>query len=408
MNRAQLKQSLPQEEDLEERTPPPLSTVNSRKGSFQDLRRQRQQQKVKQPSPTESVNHRSLRNTSSRSSLLTPSSASSQQYGDQANEVGPPDPSLFIHENYAHLHTFPDDESEEVQGQRIQLPRVEYGAPMDPSVPGPSRLYTDHPQPPYSQSPASPMAHTSATVQNVPRHYDQPGRPSYPLDDRIPMHHQPGGVYGQSEYAHSGSATLPYISNPVRRPSFTHPRASLSHRRDSLPPPPPPSHRMLTTRTPSFDDFRSATIPSRFRSPMHSPSRSSISMDRSTIDEDRKRSIGTPSFEFPQRGRRDDAGLRFAHDLDRRYQRVDARVDGPSPYSAPFPPEVESVISCYSARCLPDIDRLFQVQVPVVLAGWSCPQSSRSPFILFACQFGLEGPRCTSSAAPGRWTNGAA
>lgn len=352
MRRAQLKRSLPQEEDLEERTPPLRSTANSRKGSFQDLRKQRQQEKTKQPPQAEGAAQRALRDKSSRSPLLTPSSESPQQYSHQGSDIEPPDPTLFIHENYAHLHTFPDEDSDEVQDQTIQIPRVAYSTPTDPHGPGPSGLYNDgphHARPsPYPQSPTSPMVHVSSGVHDNFHYHDQPGRAAYPLDDRMPGHDQPGGMYGQGEFSHPGSANLPYISSTNRRSSFA--RTSLSHRRDSLPPPPPPSQRMLTTRTPSFDDFRSSTMPHKFRSTMNSPSRSSISMDRSTLVHDRKPPVGVPSFEFPPRGRREDTSAHLTREEDQRYQRADLRAGRPSPYSAPFPPEVESVIQSNLSR----------------------------------------------------------
>ncbi|TEB38197.1 hypothetical protein FA13DRAFT_1725843 [Coprinellus micaceus] len=337
---AQLKQSLPQDEDLEERIPPSRSTLQrtaSRKGSFQDLRRQRQQQRMKKPPQTEDPDD-GLRSRSSHSSIPT-QGPSRQQSGRSGSGNEPPDPALFIHENYAHLHTFPDEDLDDVQEQRIQLPRVDYDAsPVDSHGPGPSSLYHDHSQHVReSHSSASPMGRLSPSDGPPPQYHDPHGRPPYQIEDGAARHQQPS-MYGHEDYAHPSNVTLPYISSTVRRTSL---QPLQHHGQDPLPPPLPQSNRMLAHRTPSFDDFHSDPMPHRFRPPLDSPPRPSISMDRSTIDEDRKPSLGSIPLDPDPRRYREDPGLHLGPSEDRRYQRPEMRADLPSPYSGSYAPEIE-------------------------------------------------------------------
>ncbi|KAF6761218.1 fungal-specific transcription factor domain-containing protein [Ephemerocybe angulata] len=355
---AQLKGSLPEQSDLDFRTPTPpvvASSSSSRKSSFQDIRRQRQQQKLKRNGQSQE-NDEQYHGLTTRHShpslislqgpthidLLRRSPPPGQQRMMRGSE-GHPGPTIFVHEHYPHLHTMADEDFEESPEHRIQLPRVEYDPPTFNGG-GQGKFLADQThqiRQAYSVSPSSTSSGHVPEALHQHQH-DPHRRPAYRHQDDVALPRHPAagpGSYSRDGFAHP--ASVPYISGSVRRSSMVLPRPhDLNESGHDLHYP----QRMLGTRTPSFDDFRSDALPPKFR--LNVASRSSVNpLDRggAGVDDDRKPlALSSPSGHRQEHRDGVDSGVRGLDERQYHHERrSDVRTGMHSPYANSFPAGLE-------------------------------------------------------------------
>jgi len=221
----QLRMSMPVDEDLEMDPLETKGTVVLKKLSFQDLRRQRQQQKLGKKSPQ--PNHAFFG--------FDPSGI------ETGMGSGIPDPSAFLQE-YPNLHTLNDEDFEDFRDGSDRLPRGSYGSmTMGSTVPHSANAYDEpqlfssrHPSYPATSSPVPPQAPLLA--QSL---YHDNRRPSY-QSDTILAHPQSAAAYADGDYSRPSS----YISGSIGLTPSIDPREHQGYHRPSLPYPHHPTIRL--------------------------------------------------------------------------------------------------------------------------------------------------------------------
>lgn len=307
--RSQLKASLPELSDLEVQTSEPIlsETAASRKGSFQDLRRQRLQKKSKSSFSDESrcgserhgPDHSSHSYTERAATVESFQHPPGSSRGPTGRSIHPLDPTLFLQEHYPTLHTLGDEDFEEGRDPRARLHRVSYHDDSSQGRPaGSENFFHGHTQ--HGQ-------HSS----------------SYSGFDDVPPNPQTG-LYTREGYPHTSNSSMPYISGSGRRPSVAQPRPGESRERQAG-----------GRHGPTFDEYR--LDPPKYRLSLISSSSTGSSMDTSVIDEDRK----LPAALAPHHRQADEATLRLGEDRRYHERHSDVRTEVVSSLSSTFPSELE-------------------------------------------------------------------
>lgn len=305
---AKIKASLPEQTDMEVKVPTLPHQLSddsaTKKGSFQDLRRQRKEQKMKKrghAEETEQPIHPShppafQADDDLPQIKLRRSSSQLRRHADDRSTQAM-NTTVFIAEQFPHLHTMTDEDVDgEGQDSRVHRPsRTQFVSSPHESAPSKFLEQAHGARQTYPISPAIPVTQPSPHLSEFP-HTDAHRRTPYHQEDvsMSQLSHQ-HALYDREGYMQTPEGNVPYISgNLSRRPSA-----------QTLAPPPDsqisPYYSQtssgLTTRTPSFEEFRSDSVPPKFRSSFASASgsRPSMSIDRSPMEEDRKAHFVSPS-----------------------------------------------------------------------------------------------------------------